>query len=291
MKIITGKQSGPRKILLWGQHGIGKSTWASEAPSPIFLDIEGGLNDINCARTERIASYQSLCEAITLLAGDPGFHTLVMDTVDWAERLIFNQVADAAGKPTIADIGYGKGYAEAARLWERVLNSFDAAIAAGKGVILLGHGRIVRFENPETQAYDRYEPDLHKSTSGMVQEWCDEVLFASFRVFTRVEDLGFNTKRTIALGGKERFVRTNESAAAAAKNRLSLPDELPMSWAAYAQYLGGHNVPQVSELGAVRPIPPALNELADFLGDSLQPKAGNIAGMVVDGHSKQPAAA
>ncbi len=278
MKIITGKQARPRRILLYGQHGVGKSTWAAGAPSPVFIDVEGGVGDIDCTATEKIGTYAELCKAIVLLTADDRFRTIVMDTVDWAERLIFNQVASDAGKTNIADIGFGKGYGEAVRKWENIFNSLEAAIQAGKGIILLGHARVVRFENPETQAYDRYEIDLHKSSSGMLQEWCDEVLFASFRVFTRNEDQGFGKERTIAIGGKERFIRTNESAAAVAKNRLRLPDELPMSWDAYASHLGGYAAPKVEELGA-KPIPPALAEAAEFFG-------GNIGGLVTDGHSK-----
>jgi hypothetical protein len=247
----------------------------------VFIDTEGGEDDIDCARTEKIESYGELCQAVTLLTGQPRFQTIVVDTIDWGERLIFNQVASDAGKTNITEIGFGKGYAEATRKLEHLLGLFERAISAGKGVILLGHARVVRFENPETQGYDRYEIDLHKSNSGMVQEWCDEVLFASFRVYTKTEDQGFGKERTIAVGGKERFIRTNESAAAVAKNRLRLPDELPMSWAAYAQYLGGYTPPKVEELAA--PIPPALAEAAEFFG-------GNLAGTVVNGSSKTVAA-
>ncbi len=277
MKIITGKQAGPRRILLYGQHGVGKSTWAAGAPSPVFIDVEGGLGDIDCAKTEKVNTYGDLCQAITLLTASQ-YRTIVIDTIDWMERLIFNQVASDAGKTNIADIGFGKGYNEAVRKLEHVLNSLEAAQQSGKGIILLGHSRVVRFENPETQAYDRYEVDLHKTCSGMVQEWCYEVLFASFRVFTRTEDQGFGKERTIAIGGKERFIRTNESAAASAKNRLTLPDELPMEWSAYSKYLGGSTAAKVEELGT-KPIPPALAEAAEFFG-------GNIGGLVTDGHSK-----
>lgn len=282
MKIITGKQARPRRILLYGQHGVGKSTWASEAPSPLFLNVEDGLGDIDCAKTEKLNSFSDVCRAIEWAKGSE-FRTLVLDTADWLERLIFNQVASDAGKPNIAEIGFGKGYGEATKKWEHILYLLEAARLYGKGIVLLAHARVVRFENPETQAYDRYELDLHKSSSGMLQEWCDEVLFASFRVFTRTEDQGFGKERTIALGGKERYIRTNESAAAVAKNRLRLPDELPMSWAAYAAHLASYAPPKIQEA-----VPPALQEAAGFFGDSLG--GGDISGLVKDGSSKTVAA-
>lgn len=281
MKLITGKQARPRRILLYGQHGVGKSTWAAGAPSPVFIDVEGGLGDIECAKTEKVATFGELCQAIQTLSSHPQFKTIVIDSVDWTEGLIFQQVASDAGKKNIGKIEFGKGYTDAAEKWQYVINLLDRAVSAGKGIILLGHARVVRFENPESQSYDRYEVDLHKSSAGMIQEWCDEVLFSSFRVFTRTEEQGFGKERTMAIGGKERYIRTNESAAAVAKSRLRLPDELPMEWSAYAKYMGGYSAPKVEDLSA--PIPPALNEMADFFG-------GNIAGAVVDGSSKPQAA-
>lgn len=279
MKIITGKQVRPRRILLYGQHGVGKSTWAAEAPSPIFLNIEDGLGDINCAKTERLNSYGDVVAAISWLTSNgEEFRTIVVDTLDWLERLIFNQVAQDAGKSSISDIGFGKGYEQAINKWEFILNSLEVARQRGKGIVLLAHARVVRFENPETTAYDRYELDLHKSSNGMLQEWCDEVLFASFRVFTRNEDLGFGKERTIALGGKERYIRTNESAAAVAKNRLRLPDELPMRWADYAKYLAPAPARQAAPAAIAAPLPPQAEELAA--------EFNNISGLVVNGSSK-----
>lgn len=280
MKILTGKQSRPRRILLYGQHGVGKSTWASDAPSPVFLNIEDGLGDIDCAKTEKLCSFGAVCNAITW-AKDSEYRTIVVDTLDWLERLIFSQVAQEANKPTVADIGFGRGYVDAVKKWEFLLSGLESARLAGKGIILLAHARVVRFENPETQAYDRYELDLHKSSNGMIQEWCDEVLFASFRVFTRTEDQGFGKERVLAIGGKERYIRTNESAAAVAKNRLRLPDELAMSWVAYAQHLRPAAAPVVTEVSAPAPVPEQLAELADRFGGP----GADISGLVVNGTS------
>ena len=34
--------------MLYGTHGIGKSSWAAQAPGVLFLNVEDGLNDIDC---------------------------------------------------------------------------------------------------------------------------------------------------------------------------------------------------------------------------------------------------
>lgn len=265
MFVTKGRVWRPRRILLYGQHGVGKSTFAAGAPQPVFLDCEDGLNDLDVAKTPLLKSYGDVLSAISYLGQSlDKFQTVVVDTADWLQSLLFAQIAHDASKKSIEEIAYGRGYKMAETKWHELLNHLDHLRANGKHVVFLAHAKIARFESPETNSYDRYEPDLHAVGSSVLQEWCDEVLFASFRVFTRTEDQGFNRERAIAVGGKERFIRTSESAAALAKNRLGLPDELPMTWAALAQFI---------------PPKPATQQLA-------QP-AGNIAGIVNDGSSKK----
>ncbi|MFN9292481.1 MAG: AAA family ATPase, partial [Planctomyces sp.] len=47
VKITTGKKAVPRRVMLYGTHGIGKSSWAAQAPGVLFLNVEDGLNDID----------------------------------------------------------------------------------------------------------------------------------------------------------------------------------------------------------------------------------------------------
>lgn len=264
MFVTKGRVWRPRRILLYGQHGVGKSTFAAGSPAPVFLDCEDGLGDLDVAKTPVLKSYADVLGAISYLNQSlDKFETVVVDTVDWVQSLIFAHVAQQQKKGNIEEIGYGKGYAMAETVWRELLTHLDSLRAAGKHVLLLAHAKIARFESPDSASYDRYEPDLHKVGSAVIQEWCDEVFFASFRIFVRTEDQGFNRERAIAQGGKERFIRTNESASALAKSRLGLPDELPMQWAALAQFI---------------PPKPTTQQLAK--------PAGNIAGIVNDGSSK-----
>ena len=46
-------------------------------------------------------------------------------------------------------------------------------------VILVGHAEIKRFDSPETEPYDRYQPKLHAPASALIQERMDAVLFAN----------------------------------------------------------------------------------------------------------------
>ncbi len=270
MQIVKGVRPSPRRIMLYGPHGIGKGTWASKAPRPIFLDIEGGLEDTDCERTDRLGSFAQVNEALTwLISGDHDYKTCVVDTVDWLEQLIHKQIVKDEGKSSvksIADIGYGKGYARAIPAWSWIISQLEQLRSQRKmAVILLSHAKVERYEAPDSESYDRYSPDLHKSSCGMLQEWCDEVLFATSRVFIKQQDEGFKRTRAMAVGGKERYIRTCESASSLAKNRLNLPEELPLEWSAYMNAVIAH----YAKHSKTEPV-----------------KSVDIAGIVVNGSSK-----
>lgn len=256
MQIISGKKLTPRRVLLYGVHGVGKSTWAAQAPNCLFLNLEDGLNDIDCQRTELLHTVEDMVQCLRWLSSEKhSFQWVAIDSLDWLEGVIHGEVAQAANKKSIGDIGYGAGYKQALAIWDKVLFALDwLRREKNIGVIALAHCAVKRFESPEQDSYDRYQPALHDSASALWQEWCDEVLFASYRIYTRKEEQGFNKQRTIAVDGSERYVRTQESAAVLAKNRLGLPAEIGFTFGDYASHF---------------------------------PKAGNIDGVVVNGTSKK----
>lgn len=242
MQITKGKQPKARRTMLYGVHGVGKSTWASQAPDCLILNIEDGLNDIDCSRSGLIQDFDQLMDALRWLAEEKhDFKYVAIDSADWMEKLIHKAVAADAQKKSIADIGYGAGYKQSLSYWDRVTFALDwIRNEKGIGIILLAHADIKRFESPEQDSYDRYQPALHPLASALIQEWCDEVLFASYKVFTRKEDQGFNKERTVAVSDGERYVRTQETAAVQAKSRLSMPSEIAFTWDAYAAHFTGN---------------------------------------------------
>jgi hypothetical protein len=238
--VEVGKQTSPRRVMLYGVHGIGTSTFGAMAPQPIFIQTEDGLANIDCVRFPLAQSFGDVMQALSELYSEAhDYWTVVVDSLDWLERLIWASVCEAKGKDSIEDFGYGKGYTLALDPWKQFLDGLNALRNDRQMmVVLLAHAKIERFENPETDSYDRYSPRLHKSASAMIQEWCDEVLFATYKVHTKQTDEGFDRTRTRAIGSGDRILRTTERPAHVAKNRLGMPDELPLDFASYAQHLG-----------------------------------------------------
>jgi len=241
--IQKGRVQAPRRTLLYGVHGVGKSTFGAMAERPIFIPTEDGLADIECERFPLAEKYGDVLSALgALYTEEHEYGTVVIDSLDWLERLIWTEVCAKRGVESIEDIGYGKGYVFALTHWREVVSGLDALRnERGMGVILLAHAQIEKFNNPETDSYDRYAPRLHRMASAVVQEWCDEVLFATYRVHTKATDEGFNRKRIVGLGAGERIIRTTERPAHLAKNRLGLPEEIPLDHRVYAAFARGEN--------------------------------------------------
>ena len=208
-------------------------------PDRAGCDGLDGLGEIDCDRFPLVTTFSQAMQALSELYTEKHvFRTAVVDSLDWLERLIWSDVCHTKGVESIEDIGYAKGYVFALTQWSEFLEGLTALRNdRGMTLVLIAHARIERFENPETESYDRYVPRLHRLASQIVQEWCDEVLFASFRVLTRETNEGFDRRRTRGVGTGERILRTVERPSHMAKNRLSLPEEIPLDWDAYAQHI------------------------------------------------------
>jgi hypothetical protein len=232
--ITTGRKADPRRVLVYGVHGVGKSTFAAMADSPVFIQTEDGLGNVDAARFPLARSLGDVMGYLASLYDEHPYRTVAIDSLDWLERLIHADVCRQKNVDSIEDIGYGKGYAFALRQWREVLDALDGLRnVRGMTVVLIAHAQIEKFANPETETYDRYAPRLHRLASALVQEWCDEVLFATYRVHTRTASEGFDG---------ERVLRTTERPAHVAKNRLALPDEIPLDYRVYAGFARGESV-------------------------------------------------
>lgn len=227
----------PPRIWVYGTAGIGKTKLGTMAPNPIFLQTEDSAVDAPTWGVLR--TYDEVMQAITTLyQEDHDFKTVVLDSVDWLEPLIWAEVCRMNGWANIDAAGFGKGYAAALDVWRSVLDGIGALRdERGMGVLLIGHAEIKRFDSPETEPYDRYQPKMHRAASALVQEHVDAVLFANYRISTVKTDTGFNKKAVRGVGGTDRLLFTTERPAFLAKNRFDMPDNLPLDWMTLQGYI------------------------------------------------------
>ena len=235
----------PPRIVIYGTHGVGKSSFAAQAESPVFIQTEEGLDALNATAFPLARSYDEVMEAIQALYNEQHqFQTVVLDSADWLENLIWKKVAQNNKVSNIEDIGYGKGYIFATELWHNVLEGFDLLRnEKGMQVIFLAHTQIKRFDDPLTDSYDRYMLDLHKGGASVISEWCDVLAFANYTVTTIKNDVGFNQKKTRAVGIGNRVLHTQERPGWVAKSRWALPEMMPLNYADFSNAIASAMLP------------------------------------------------
>ena len=228
---ITKKQT-PRapRIMMIGVEGVGKSTAGASMPNPVFVCGESGLvgpqfADIPSFTPENWGEILQFLDELAANKGD--FKTIVIDTLDWVEPMLYSHVCAKNGHKNIEDFGYGKGYVVAQQEARQLLMRLDRLNADGMNVLLLCHSQIKTVNNPVGDNYDHFESKLNAKISGIFREWCDCVLCARFGMYTRKDGM-----RSKAYGGDGRIVQTTHSAAWDAKNRYGLPEVMPLDMAA-----------------------------------------------------------
>ena len=99
MRIIKGKLPSAKKVVIYGPEGIGKSTFASKFPDPVFIDTEGSTKDMDVARFEKATSWQMLTDQIRYVRSTPGVcKTLIIDTADGQSRCVWKICVPETGK-------------------------------------------------------------------------------------------------------------------------------------------------------------------------------------------------
>lgn len=233
--LIEKRAPKPPRILVYGGQGMGKTTFGSLAPKPIFIQTEDGLDAIDSDAFPLARSFQDVFKYLDKLCREEhSYETLVVDSLDWMEPLIWSELIrtrpqNERGAPvkSIEDYGYGKGYLMVLDIWDYYIKAINYLRSErNMTIIQIAHSQIRRFENPETDAYDRYEIKLHKGASAKIQEHADAVFFINDSTTIKKEEKGFGGERKRAVGSGDRYIHTTQKPAFVAKTRYDLPEEI-----------------------------------------------------------------
>lgn len=238
--VIRGTIHQPPRMVLYGVHGIGKSTFAAAAPSPIFICTEEGANEIDVPKFPVVTSRGEVMDILRALYKEKHpYKTICLDSADWLEDFIF---AELLKEFTDKELAYGRESLYAEGKLNDVLGAFNMLRAKrDMGIIVIAHSEIKRFDSPMTEPFDRYQPKLSPRVSALLQEWADAVFFASYDVAVKKEDVGFNRAVRRGVGSGERIIYTEERPAYYAKNRYGMPEELPLDWEKVAACIPYYN--------------------------------------------------
>lgn len=246
------------RIAMYGVGGVGKTEFAAGAPKPIFMFTEdqphlgpGGL-DVAYFQPRKddpiLRSWAEIIDCIGVLYNEKhDYQTVVLDTLDFAEPLLWKHTCQLHNQPDIEAFGYGKGYIYAVDEARILFQGLDALrIEKNMTVILLAHSETKRYAVPDHEPYDRYRMRLQSKLGDLVHDWCDTMLFANWKehVVKDVQGKGKSKKETARGVGKgERVMYTEERPPWLAKNRYKLPEQLPLGWSYLQDAMAANMVP------------------------------------------------
>lgn len=248
MAITTRPAASGHRLLVYGAPGAGKTYLAASTRRCVFVCVEEGLLGVppqwETPHPERPpTSLQELVQQIGEAADHArgaGLQHVVLDSLTGCERLVYEAAQRDGGKSYADSIDYGKLWKQAKPHWLRLLDALDRVRRSGLHVWLLAHGSEELASDPETGKQWRRQTiavegsaDSRAETRTMLVAWADHVLCLTLDV-TLVAARG---ARAVAKVGDRLLWTSSQLGQCVAKNRASLPEELPGTWPALREAL------------------------------------------------------
>lgn len=180
-----------QKIVIYGKSGIGKSTLASMADNPVFLDIDGGCRNLVHPHTNEpvlhiggIGSFQDLRDVLHQTDLFPAGCSIVLDTITKVDPFAIQHILDTVtidGRQATSFRKFGwDGERHLLDQYRLLLSDLDAHVDDGRNVILLAQLSQITVANAEGADYLEDGPKLqHRKDCSVrteVIEWADQVL-------------------------------------------------------------------------------------------------------------------
>jgi AAA domain len=228
-QIRSGKRVRPILTLLYGPPGIGKSTFASQAPRPIFLPVERSVDQLDVESFPTPRTFEEFYRQVrTLNEEEHSYQTIVIDTADALEALIWARVCAEYKVDSIEKPSYGNGFTRAKTIWRGLLNQL-VDMNERFNIVILCHAHIKQFADPALSApYDTWRIKLHEKSAEVLREMVDNILFACMDVELHKDNIKDRKGKGVVNG--DRIIRTSPGTGFEAKNRFNLPDHLPLAW-------------------------------------------------------------
>ena len=161
-------------FVVYGAEGVGKTTFASYAPNPLFVDVEGGRSSIlkteNRPKVLPVDDISDLSEVFIFLKSNPeAYDSVVIDTITEVEKLFLMEIVEdrSAKDPNkdpnfVTQNDYGRGSTRMRKMI-RKFRSLDMI------TIFLAHER----EDKDDRGIIKKGPAVMPSVMKDINAFCD----------------------------------------------------------------------------------------------------------------------
>lgn len=242
-RLVRKRASDPPRVLIYGPPGMGKTSLAAEFPAPVFLQVEDGTPA--GLEIDTFGKLNTFAEVMECLAGlytdEHAFQTVVIDSLDRLEPLVWAATCERNRWNDIEAPGYGKGYLATDYEWREIIDAGNALRRdRGMNVVFIAHSTVTTVPDPMFVEYSRYDIRLHKRALALFQDEVDAILFLNQDVSITKDDPKDKDSRSRAVGGGNRFIYAAPRPSFVAKNRYDIPDKFQYKrgegWSALAPY-------------------------------------------------------
>lgn len=217
----------PPIFTVYGGAKLGKTTLASEFPSPVYVRTGEGERQSTGAPMKSFGVSESYGDVIDqadwMLEAEHDRRTWVLDALDGLEQLINTEACARNGWANIEESGFGKGYFAAHQIWLEFVKKVLALKKAGFYVVLISHVKAKTVPGITTDSYPRYMLNLRDDAAGAICDASDLIGFLHQRVAIKKEELGFKKTNTRGEGGGDVMIAVQERPGYVAGNRYQIP--------------------------------------------------------------------
>ncbi len=226
-----------KRILIYADSGMGKTTLASLAPSPVFIGIDDGgkLIERSGQKLRHVPGIETFADVRGALQADiyAEDETIVIDQAtylqEWAGDHVLATITNDKGAimDNLVRYGYNKGFTHVYDTMKLILQDCDGLIRRGKNVIMIAQAAPHSIANPGGEDFLREGPRLQSIKNANVEalycEWSDHIFRISYNF------LAINEKKATGDGTRSIFVHPEPHFRA--KSRTLGPDKAIVSFA------------------------------------------------------------
>lgn len=261
-KLKTGGGPSGTRLVIYADTKAGKTTTASQAPSPLFVGTDDGFRRLPVQGLDAPKTWpEFLAQVEEVVAEGPeaGFQTLVIDTLNGIADLCAQYICDqhfgglwADSKKGFLAWGGHQGWTAVSEEMKKVFPLLDRLVDQGWWIVVLSHQKVEKVADPIEGDFDRYSPAVHRAVWARFAAWADAILRISF-------DAGIDPETGNVICDGTRILKCAATSAEVAGTRAGyeLPETMPLAWANIEERLGGVDSTLASKVGE------ALQELEE----------------------------